>query len=157
MYFLLHIDLPSPFLTRIFFRVPTIYGVNIGGWMVLERFINPGILFYHNDTEVYDMWTYLQKYRDDQFMMDLLETHLDTWISEMDVQMMSQIGFTHVRLPVAYWTFLSQEELDAHGEPYITGQWPYVVRFMKWLKKYNIKVFMDLHAAPGSQNGWDNR
>jgi len=51
---------------------------------------------------------------------------------------------------------LSQNELDAHGEPYITGQWFYLERCIKWLKKYNITAIIDLHAAPGSQNPWDN-
>lgn len=51
---------------------------------------------------------------------------------------------------------MTQEELDAYGDPYLTGQWPFVVRAIGWLKKYKMKALLDLHAAPGSQNGWDN-
>jgi glucan 1,3-beta-glucosidase len=31
-----------------------------------------------------------------------------------------------------------------------------VQRLVGWAKLYNISIFFDLHAAPGSQNGWDN-
>lgn len=51
---------------------------------------------------------------------------------------------------------MTREELDSHGEPYLNEQWPYVVRAIGWLKKYGMKALIDLHGAPGSQNGWDN-
>lgn len=40
--------------------------------------------------------------------------------------------------------------------PYITGAWPYFLRALGWAKTYNINVIVDLHGAPGSQNGYDN-
>jgi glucan 1,3-beta-glucosidase len=61
-----------------------------------------------------------------------------------------------VRLPIGYWAMLTQEELDARNEHYITGQLHYLTRGIQWLKKHNIKCIIDLHGAPGSQNGWDN-
>lgn len=40
--------------------------------------------------------------------------------------------------------------------PYVTGAWTYFLRALDWAKKYNINVIVDLHGAPGSQNGYDN-
>lgn len=40
--------------------------------------------------------------------------------------------------------------------PYISGAWPYFLRSLAWANTYNIHVIVDLHGAPGSQNGFDN-
>lgn len=40
------------------------------------------------------------------------------------------------------------------GEPYIQGQAEYLEKAVEWARKYDIKVMIDLHGAPGSQNGF---
>jgi len=42
------------------------------------------------------------------------------------------------------------------GEPYIQGQLPYLDDAVSWAASYGLKVIIDLHGAPGSQNGFDN-
>ena len=54
----------------------------------------------------------------------------------------------HVRIPIGYWAF----EVGP-GEPYITGQLPYLQKAVTWAGNHNLKVIVDLHGAPGSQNG----
>ena len=56
-----------------------------------------------------------------------------------------------------YWAYLSQEELLERNEPFLTGQLPFLERAIGWAKKYNLKAIIDLHGAPGGQNGFDNR
>jgi glucan 1,3-beta-glucosidase len=41
-------------------------------------------------------------------------------------------------------------------DPYITGAWPYLLNALRWARTYDIHVILDLHGAPGSQNGYDN-
>jgi aryl-phospho-beta-D-glucosidase BglC (GH1 family) len=55
-----------------------------------------------------------------------------------------------VRIPIGYWAFDV-----APGEPYIQGQKPYLLNAIGWAAKYNLKVIIDLHGAPGSQNGYE--
>ena len=57
-------------------------------------------------------------------------------------------SLNHVRLPIGYWAF----EVGP-GEPYISGQQAYLQKAVTWAAKYNLKVIVDLHGAPGSQNG----
>ncbi|KAF8921954.1 glycoside hydrolase superfamily [Mucidula mucida] len=57
----------------------------------------------------------------------------------------------HVRIPIGYWAF---EVSD--GEPFIQGQLPYLEKALGWAASYGLKVIVDLHGAPGSQNGFDN-
>lgn len=40
--------------------------------------------------------------------------------------------------------------------PYIPGAWPYLLKALNWAKANSLNVILDLHGAPGSQNGYDN-
>jgi len=135
---------------------PSMQGINLGGWLILEQFITPSIFNNANDSRINSESAYVQYLRNDTSKIDVLRNHWNTWVQEEDIRKLAEIGFTHVRLPIGYWAMLSQEELDMRGEYYITGQWPYVVRCLQWLKKYGIQAIIDLHGAPKSQNGWDN-
>ena len=42
------------------------------------------------------------------------------------------------------------------GEPYIQGSAPYVDAAIDWARQTGLKVWIDVHGAPGSQNGFDN-
>lgn len=55
----------------------------------------------------------------------------------------------HVRIPIGYWAY----EVGP-GEPFISGQHDYLCKAVTWAGKYNIKVIVDLHGVPGSQNGY---
>lgn len=57
-----------------------------------------------------------------------------------------------MRIPVGYWLF---GDIRA-DEPWVTGEMPYLERAIHWAAKYDIHVIIDLHCAPGSQNGFDN-
>ena len=55
----------------------------------------------------------------------------------------------HVRIPIGYWAFEVADD-----EPYISGQLPYLQKALAWCEKYGLKAVIDLHGAPGSQNGF---
>ena len=42
------------------------------------------------------------------------------------------------------------------GEPYVQGQLQYLDKAVSWAASYGLKIIIDLHGAPGSQNGFDN-
>ena len=42
------------------------------------------------------------------------------------------------------------------GEPYIPGGWEFLVRGLAWCKSLGLKAIVDLHGAPGSQNGLEH-
>ncbi|KAE9390719.1 glycoside hydrolase [Gymnopus androsaceus JB14] len=60
-------------------------------------------------------------------------------------------SLNHVRLPNGYCAF----DVSA-GEPYIQGQLPYLEKAVTWADNHGLKVIVDLHGAPASQNGFDN-
>lgn len=42
------------------------------------------------------------------------------------------------------------------NDPYIQGAAPYIDQAITWARSTGLKVWIDLHGAPGSQNGYDN-
>lgn len=78
-----------------------------------------------------------------------LENHYKTFITESDFAEIAGAGLNWVRLPVPYWAI---ETFDS--EPYFERTaWTYVLKALKWARKYGLRVFLELHTAPGSQNG----
>lgn len=132
------------------YETQKIRGVNLGGWLVLEPWITPSLFDNTGNPKIIDEWTFGQ-YQDHDVALATLEEHWNTWITEQDFEEIAAAGLNHVRLPIGYWAF----ETSA-GEPYVKGQLPYLRKAVNWARKRDLKVIVDLHGAPGSQNGFDN-
>ncbi|KAK7032141.1 hypothetical protein VNI00_013315 [Paramarasmius palmivorus] len=122
-------------------------GVNIGGWLVLEPWITPSLFDNTGNPDIVDEFTFGQL-QDRQVAEEALKAHWDTFITEADFEAIAAAGLNHVRIPIGYWAFDLEE-----GEPYISGQLPYLQQAIGWAQNHNLKVIVDLHGAPGSQNG----
>ena len=81
----------------------------------------------------------------------MLRPHWDTWVTYADFQRIRSAGFNTVRIPIGYWAF---QKLD--GDPYVQGAADYLDSAVGWARQTGLKVWVDLHGAPGSQNGFDN-
>jgi glucan 1,3-beta-glucosidase len=61
-------------------------------------------------------------------------------------------GFNFVRIPIGFWAVETEP-----GEPYLEGvSWTYFLKAIEWARKYGLRINLDLHAVPGSQNGWNH-
>ncbi|KAG8683550.1 exo-1,3-beta-glucanase, partial [Ceratobasidium sp. 395] len=125
-------------------------GVNLGGWLVLEPWITPSLFDGTGKTTIIDEYTFGQ-FQDKAVAKAKLVKHWNTWITEPDFAAIAAAGLNHVRIPIGYWAFDTSA-----GEPYVSGQYPYLQEAVKWAKVHGLKVLIDLHGAPGSQNGFDN-
>lgn len=129
-----------------------IRGVNLGGWFVLEPYMTPS-LFQQNADDgniPVDEYHYCKKLGK-EVCKQRLETHWDNWITEDDIAKISKLGLNMVRIPIGYWAY---QTLDS--DPYVQGQDKYLKKALKWCRNHDVKVWIDLHGAPGSQNGFDN-
>ncbi|KAI0800625.1 exo-beta-1,3-glucanase [Fomes fomentarius] len=125
-------------------------GVNLGGWLVLEPWITPSLFDNTGNDNIVDEWTFGQ-YQNVRSAQSTLKQHWDTWITEQDFVDIAAAGLNHVRIPIGYWAF----EVGP-GEPFVSGQLPYLQQAVTWARNHGLKVIVDLHGAPGSQNGFDN-
>lgn len=134
---------------RFSYGTENVRGVNLGGWFVLEPWITPSI-FEATPDAVVDEYTYCQTLGKDE-ALSRLTTHWNTWITQDDFTEIANLKFNHVRIPIGYW---SVTPLD--GDPYVQGAYDVLGKAIGWAADAGIKVMIDLHGAPGSQNGFDN-
>ncbi|KAH8878926.1 glycoside hydrolase [Thozetella sp. PMI_491] len=128
-----------------------IRGVNLGGWLSLEPFITPSLFDPIGGKSIGDEYTLCSTLGPDQ-AAKTLEKHYATFITEDDFKQMAAAGLDHVRIPYSYWAVKTYD-----GDPYVFGvSWRYLLRGIEWARKYGLRVNLDLHAVPGSQNGWNH-
>ncbi|KAI4212880.1 MAG: hypothetical protein LQ351_004405 [Letrouitia transgressa] len=133
------------------FNGDKVRGVNLGGWFVLEPWITPSIFQeWADNKQVVDEYTYT-KTLGKQEASSRLTKHWKTWITEGDFKAIKQAGLNHVRIPIGYWALS-----PLAGDPYVQGQLPILDQAIQWARSAGLKVLLDLHGAPGSQNGFDN-
>ncbi|KAK1920197.1 hypothetical protein P3342_002493 [Pyrenophora teres f. teres] len=131
--------------------VDKVRGVNIGGWLVLEPYITPSIFekYSSDDKPVHDEWTLCEKVGQSK-CAEALKAHWEDFVSLNDFKKIKSAGFNIVRIPVGYWIFV-----EPWG-PYTQGAAPYLDRAIEWARQTGLKVVIDLHGAPKSQNGFDH-
>ncbi|PPQ71289.1 hypothetical protein CVT26_011939 [Gymnopilus dilepis] len=138
--------------------VDRVYGVNLGGWLVLEPFIAPSL--YQKYPTAIDEFTLSQAMAADTASGGLqqLEDHYATFITEVDIAQIAELiliqgaGLNFLRVPLAFWAIETWP-----GEPFLAKtSWKYFLKLLTWARKYGLRVCLDLHAVPGSQNGFNH-
>lgn len=125
-----------------------IRGVNLGGWLDLEPFITPSLFNYPAVDNVVDEWTLCERLG--STAANTLETHYSTFVTKQTFQDIANAGLDHVRIPYPYWAVTTYP-----GDPYVPQiAWRYLLRGIEWARQSGIRVDLDLHSIPGSQNGW---
>ena len=130
-------------------------GVNLGSWLVLEKWMAPkpwdGI-----DGDAWGerqlMLAAEQQGKTPQ-LREAITAHRDSWVTEEDFVTMAGAGVNAVRLPIGYWVVADTVESAA---PFIEGGLKYIDKAMEWGATHGIGILIDMHAAPGSQNGFDH-
>ncbi|CAL1711942.1 unnamed protein product [Somion occarium] len=141
--------------------VDRVNGVNLGGLFVLEPFISPALYQPFNGSAM-DEWT-LSTLLGDQ-LQSTLEEHYQTFITEEDIAQIAGAGLNWIRLPVPFWAIETWSNVGTDAttgatvsEPFLEKVcWKYILRVLGWARKYGLRVNLDLHSVPGSQNGYNH-
>ena len=121
-----------------------IKGVNLGNWLVLEKWMSPALF---EGTTAEDEY-YLPRQLTKEVYEARIRVHRSEYITERDFAVIKSYGMNAVRIPVPYFIF-------GDCEPFI-GCIRELDKAMNWAEKYGLQVLIDLHTVPGSQNGFDN-
>jgi glucan 1,3-beta-glucosidase len=125
--------------------IPFLRGVNLGGWFILEKWMNPDV-FTGNFANAWDQYSF------DSIdgAAAALKDHWDTWITEDDITDLKNAGINALRIPIGFWAY------DNANTPYVQGADAYLEKAIGWARTAGMKVWVDCHGSPGSQNGYDN-
>ncbi len=121
-----------------------IKGVNLGNWLVLEKWMSPGLFAGTTAEDEYYLPTQLPR----EVYEARIKTHRAEYITERDFTRIKAMGMNTVRIPVPYFIF-------GDREPFI-GCVEELDCAFNWAERHGLKILIDLHTAPNSQNGFDN-
>jgi aryl-phospho-beta-D-glucosidase BglC (GH1 family) len=124
-------------------------GVNLGNWLVLEKWMNP-VLFdglEYQNTPLADEYD-LAHFAPECEKLTRLKAHRESYITLEDFMRIKSWGMNSVRLPVPFFVF-------GDYPPYV-GCLEYVDRALDWAQVCGLSVLIDVHTAPDSQNSFDN-
>ncbi len=115
--------------------------MNLGGWLVLERWLTPSVFA---GTDAPDEYTLMAE----PDAADRLRRHRATFLTAEDFAWIAEHGLDLVRLPVGYWV------LD--GDPPFLAAVDSLDWAMDQAREHGLRLLLDVHAGPGSQNGFDS-
>ena len=121
-----------------------IKGVNLGNWLVLEKWMSPALF---DGTDAEDEY-YLPRQLSKEVYEARMKIHRSEYITERDFAKIKSIGLDSVRIPVPYFIY--------GDRPPFLGCIDELDKAFAWAEKYGLKILIDMHTAPLSQNGFDN-
>ncbi|TFY51969.1 hypothetical protein EVJ58_g10275 [Rhodofomes roseus] len=132
-----------------------IYGVNIGGWLVLEPWMLPaewdsmgGSICDDCSTCIQSEWAYTKEYGQVKANQEFAQ-HWTTWFTQDDVNTLVADGINTARIPLGYW--IVEPLVSRATEFYPEGGIVYLQKGVQMLADAGIQVILDHHALPGVQ------
>ena len=119
-------------------------GVNLGNWLVLEKWMNPALFEGTTAEDEYYLPAQLSK----EVYEARIRIHRSEYITERDFVQIKALGLNTIRIPVPYFFF--------GDRPPFLGCVEELDKAFGWAERYGLKILIDLHTAPDSQNGFDN-
>jgi glucan 1,3-beta-glucosidase len=129
--------------------------VNLGGWLVLEKWMTPSLFEGLAATDETAWCVELGPEAPAR-----LRAHWDGFVTREDLAWLAEVGIDAVRIPFGHWIFGPpypyHAKYGARPHPYVEGGIDVLDRALDWAGELGLRVVLDLHAAPGCQNGFDN-
>jgi hypothetical protein len=121
-------------------------GFGLGGWLVPEGYM----LINRAWIEGFESPTQIENH-----VVDLIgeeksnmfwDEYRKNFVSRADIDQIAEWGFNHIRLPFHYKQFHTEDGSTPIG-------YEIVDTLLSWCEPYNMYVILDMHCAPGAQNG----
>ena len=122
-------------------------GFGLGGWLVPEGYM------LHNQAwiEGFESPTDIENHVLDLVGLDAAaefwELYRANYVAQADIDKIAEWGFNHIRVPFHYKQFY-----DSTGTEVPMG-YAIVDELISWCEPYNMYIILDMHCAPGAQNG----
>jgi glucan 1,3-beta-glucosidase len=134
---------------------PHLRGVNLGGWLLLEKWMAPSLFA---GLEATDETTWCAELG--AAAAARLRAHWEGFITREDFAWLAERGINAVRIPFGHWIlgppYPYHPSYGPTPHPFVEGGIEILDRALGWAAEFGLEVLLDLHAAPGCQNGFDN-
>ena len=121
-------------------------GFGLGGWLVPEGYM----LINRAWIEGFESPTQIENHVVDligeEKSNEFWDEYRKNFVSRADIDQIAEWGFNHIRLPFHYKQFHTEDGSTPIG-------YEIVDTLLSWCEPYNMYVILDMHCAPGAQNG----
>jgi len=139
--------------------VDTIYGVNLGSWLLLEPYMLPNEWSSMGGDPpstcscgaggcAGSEWDLVNRIGQDA-ANTAFATHWSTWFTQDDANAIAALGLNTVRIPLGFW--IVDEAKDATTDLFPEGGFGYLTQGLGWLADAGIHVLLDIHGVPDQQ------
>jgi aryl-phospho-beta-D-glucosidase BglC (GH1 family) len=132
---------------------PRIRGVNIGSWFIPERWMD--VSFYDGVDTYWSQLCGLVQTEGIDEAERRMRGHLATWFTEKDLDFLHEQGVNSLRLPLGYWNVIADPQ-----KKFVPQNPEVSLEYIDWAfekaAERGMSIMLDLHGAPGSQNGNDH-
>jgi len=139
-------------------------GSNLGSWFIQESWMVGWLWDNNGCNRDQNPGTYKLEQCLGSRGQQIMQNHWNTFVTEDDFRKMASLNLNAVRLPLGWWQIydtvggVSKAKLNQYITPtnYLYGALQYVDKAFQWGAAHGVGIILDIHAAPGSQNGDDH-
>ena len=122
-------------------------GFGLGGWLVPEGYMLHNQAWIEGFESPTDIENHVIDLIGQDEANDFWELYRANYVAQADIDQIAEWGFNHIRLPFHYKQFH-----DSTGTETPIG-YSIVDELITWCEPHNIYIILDMHCAPGAQNG----
>ena len=122
-------------------------GFGLGGWLVPEGYM------LHNKAWIdgFESPTQIENHIVDLIgankAAEFWEEYRQNYVAQVDIDQIANWGFNHIRVPFHYKQFYSESNNE------IPIGYQIIDELITWCEPHNMYIILDMHCAPGAQNG----
>ena len=121
-------------------------GFGLGGWLVPEGYMLINRAWIEGFESPTQIENHILDLIGEEKSREFWEDYRKNFVSRADIDQIAEWGFNHIRLPFHYKQFHTEDGSTPIG-------YEIVDTLLSWCEPYNMYVILDMHCAPGAQNG----
>ena len=121
-------------------------GFGLGGWLVPEGYMLINRAWIEGFESPTQIENHILDLIGEEKSKEFWEDYRESFVSRADIDQIAEWGFNHIRLPFHYKQFHTEDGSTPIGYEIVDS-------LLSWCEPYNMYVILDMHCAPGAQNG----
>ena len=121
-------------------------GFGLGGWLVPEGYMLINRAWIEGFESPTQIENHILDLIGEEKSKEFWEEYRNNFVSRTDIDQIAEWGFNHIRLPFHYKQFHTEDGSTPIGYEIVDS-------LLSWCEPYNMYVILDMHCAPGAQNG----
>ena len=122
-------------------------GFGLGGWLVPEGYMLHNLAWIDGFESPTEIEGHIEALIGEDLAEEFWTEYRNNYVAQADIDQISEWGFNHLRIPFHYKQFYSESDSE------VPIGYAIIDTLITWCEQYNMYIILDMHCAPGAQNG----